>query len=79
MRQRLGLAIASARKPTVLLLDERLVDLDSKAANEFPRSLREVAATGAFGRLKEKPKSREGQQDHPAGESTPTCLSARQR
>lgn len=46
MRQKLGLAIALARRAKVLLLDEPLSGLDPKAANEFTLLLREVAAEG---------------------------------
>ncbi len=46
MRQKLGLAIALARRAQVLLMDEPLSGLDPKAANEFTGLLREVAANG---------------------------------
>ena len=46
MRQKLGLAIALARRAEVLLMDEPLSGLDPKAANEFTGLLREVAAAG---------------------------------
>ena len=46
MRQKLGIAIALARRAKVLLLDEPLSGLDPQAANEFSQLLREVAQTG---------------------------------
>jgi ABC-2 type transport system ATP-binding protein len=46
MRQKLGLAIALARRAKVLLMDEPLSGLDPKAANEFTTLLREVAHEG---------------------------------
>ncbi len=46
MRQKLGLAIALARRAQVLLMDEPLSGLDPKAANEFTGLLRDVAAGG---------------------------------
>jgi ABC-2 type transport system ATP-binding protein len=46
MRQKLGLAIALARRAEVLLMDEPLSGLDPKAANEFTVLLREVASGG---------------------------------
>jgi ABC-2 type transport system ATP-binding protein len=46
MRQKLGLAIALARRAQVLLMDEPLSGLDPKAANEFTDLLRGVAAGG---------------------------------
>jgi ABC-2 type transport system ATP-binding protein len=46
MRQKLGIAIALARRAKVLLLDEPLSGLDPQAANEFSQLLREIAQTG---------------------------------
>lgn len=46
MRQKLGLAIALARRAKVLLLDEPLSGLDPQAANEFSGLLRDVAGDG---------------------------------
>ena len=46
MRQKLGIAIALARRTPVMLLDEPLSGLDPQAANEFSQLLREVAQTG---------------------------------
>jgi ABC-2 type transport system ATP-binding protein len=46
MRQKLGLAIALARRAKVFLLDEPLSGLDPQAANEFSCLLRDVARDG---------------------------------
>jgi ABC-2 type transport system ATP-binding protein len=47
MCQKVGLAIALAKRAKVLLLDEPLSGLDPKAANEFCAKLREIADAGA--------------------------------
>jgi ABC-2 type transport system ATP-binding protein len=47
MCQKVGLAIALAKRAQVLLLDEPLSGLDPKAANEFCAKLREIADAGA--------------------------------
>lgn len=46
MRQKVGIAIAMARRSKVLLLDEPLSGLDPSAAREISKLLREVANTG---------------------------------
>jgi ABC-2 type transport system ATP-binding protein len=46
MRQKVGIAIALAKRAKVLLLDEPLSGLDPAAANEVTRLLRQVADTG---------------------------------
>jgi ABC-2 type transport system ATP-binding protein len=47
MRQKVGLAIAVAKRAKVLILDEPLSGLDPQAANEFGALLREFAGEGA--------------------------------
>lgn len=46
MRQKVGIAIAIAKKASVLLLDEPTSGLDPKASNEFSKILKELAANG---------------------------------
>ena len=47
MRQKVGIAIAVARKAPVLLLDEPTTGLDPKSANEFSDLLKELSNDGA--------------------------------
>jgi len=47
MRQKVGIAIALAKKATALLLDEPTSGLDPKASNEFALLVRELANDGA--------------------------------
>jgi ABC-2 type transport system ATP-binding protein len=46
MRQKVGIAIALAKKARALLLDEPTSGLDPKASNEFSAILKELAQTG---------------------------------
>ena len=46
MRQKVGIAIAIAKKAKVLLLDEPTSGLDPKASNEFSEILKELASEG---------------------------------
>ena len=46
MRQKVGIAIAVAKKAKVLLLDEPTSGLDPKASNEFSEILKNLAAKG---------------------------------
>jgi ABC-2 type transport system ATP-binding protein len=46
MRQKVGIAIALAKRASVLLLDEPLSGLDPVAANEVTQLLRQVADSG---------------------------------
>ncbi|MCF0052623.1 ABC transporter ATP-binding protein [Dyadobacter sp. LJ53] len=46
MRQKVGIAIAVAKKAKVLLLDEPTSGLDPKASNEFSRIIKTLAANG---------------------------------
>ena len=46
MRQKVGIAIAIAKKAKVLLLDEPTSGLDPKASNEFSKILKELASEG---------------------------------
>lgn len=46
MRQKVGIAIAIAKKAKVLLLDEPTSGLDPKASNEFSETLKELASEG---------------------------------
>ncbi len=46
MRQKVGIAIAIAKKAKVLLLDEPISGLDPKASNEFSEILKELASEG---------------------------------
>lgn len=46
MRQKVGIAIAIAKKAKVLLLDEPTSGLDPKASNEFSEILKELAGEG---------------------------------
>ncbi|MCU1325673.1 MAG: drrA 3 [Bryobacterales bacterium] len=47
MRQKVGIAIAIAKKARALLLDEPTSGLDPKAANEFSALLRKLSGSGA--------------------------------
>jgi ABC-2 type transport system ATP-binding protein len=47
MRQKVGIAIALARRARLLLLDEPMSGLDPKAANDFIELVRALAADGA--------------------------------
>jgi ABC-2 type transport system ATP-binding protein len=47
MRQKVGIAIAIAKKAKALLLDEPTSGLDPKAANEFSELLKKMSASGA--------------------------------
>jgi len=47
MRQKVGIALALAKKATALLLDEPTSGLDPKASNEFSLLLNELASGGA--------------------------------
>jgi ABC-2 type transport system ATP-binding protein len=46
MRQKVGIAIAIAKKAKVLLLDEPTSGLDPKASNEFSEILKELSQNG---------------------------------
>ena len=46
MRQKVGIAIAVAKKAKVLLLDEPTSGLDPKASNEFSRIIQSLAENG---------------------------------
>lgn len=46
MRQKVAIAIAIAKKATILLLDEPTSGLDPKSSNEFSQILKELAAEG---------------------------------
>lgn len=46
MRQKVGIAIAIAKKAKILLLDEPTSGLDPKASNEFSEILKELAGEG---------------------------------
>jgi ABC-2 type transport system ATP-binding protein len=46
MRQKVGIAIATAKRATVLLLDEPTSGLDPKASNEFSELLKKLSAQG---------------------------------
>jgi ABC-2 type transport system ATP-binding protein len=46
MRQKVGIAIAIAKKAKVLFLDEPTSGLDPKAANEFSEIIQELAKNG---------------------------------
>lgn len=46
MRQKVGIAVALAKKAEVLLLDEPTSGLDPKASNEFSELLRKLSAQG---------------------------------
>jgi ABC-2 type transport system ATP-binding protein len=46
MRQKVGIAIAIAKKAKALLLDEPTSGLDPKAANEFSELLKQLSADG---------------------------------
>lgn len=46
MRQKVGIAIATAKKATVLLLDEPTSGLDPKASNEFSELLMKLSSNG---------------------------------
>jgi ABC-2 type transport system ATP-binding protein len=47
MRQKVGIAIATAKRAKALLLDEPTSGLDPKAANEFSLLLKRLSASGA--------------------------------
>ena len=47
MRQKVGIAIAIAKKAKALLLDEPTSGLDPKAANEFSEQLKKMSDSGA--------------------------------
>jgi ABC-2 type transport system ATP-binding protein len=47
MRQKVGIAIAIAKKARALLLDEPTSGLDPKASNEFSELLKKLSASGA--------------------------------
>jgi ABC-2 type transport system ATP-binding protein len=47
MRQKVGIAIAIAKRSKALLLDEPTSGLDPKAANEFSELLKKMSASGA--------------------------------
>jgi ABC-2 type transport system ATP-binding protein len=47
MRQKVGIAIAIAKKAKALLLDEPTSGLDPKAANEFSELLKKMSSSGA--------------------------------
>jgi ABC-2 type transport system ATP-binding protein len=47
MRQKVGIAIAIAKKAKALLLDEPTSGLDPKAANEFSELLKKMSGAGA--------------------------------
>jgi ABC-2 type transport system ATP-binding protein len=47
MRQKVGIAIATAKRAKALLLDEPTSGLDPKAANEFSQLLKRLSANGA--------------------------------
>jgi ABC-2 type transport system ATP-binding protein len=47
MRQKVGIAIAIAKKAKVLLLDEPTSGLDPKAANEFSELLKKMSGSGS--------------------------------
>jgi len=47
MRQKVGIAIAIAKKAKALLLDEPTSGLDPKAANEFSEQLKKLSGSGA--------------------------------
>jgi ABC-2 type transport system ATP-binding protein len=47
MRQKVGIAIAIAKKARALLLDEPTSGLDPKASNEFSELLKKMSGTGA--------------------------------
>lgn len=46
MRQKVGIAIATAKRATVLLLDEPTSGLDPKASNEFSELLKKLSSQG---------------------------------
>jgi ABC-2 type transport system ATP-binding protein len=46
MRQKVGIAIATAKRATVLLLDEPTSGLDPKASNEFSELLKKLSGQG---------------------------------
>lgn len=47
MRQKVGIAIAIAKKARALLLDEPTSGLDPKASNEFSELLKKLSGSGA--------------------------------